>query len=248
MKEKELFKDFTKAFVEAPLAIIFLILDILGVLAVIHWVIDDIQEVIVFLVFILVMFVGQYLVFRRIRLQLANYEQAKPHIEFSKARQAQMYLPSPLGGRMPTYEVLQIWFKNNPLTPIETTIAKDITALITITRSDSSELFEYHGQWVQSNAPDNVGYNGIHDSENIPPSHNEAKLMIALKYTSDSSCYAFTKEGIQSTADGRSKRYEIPQGNYSMRIHLRGIGVDEVFHFQLQNDGANNTLKVKAVT
>jgi len=246
MKEKNLLIDFAKALVETPLTIIFIVLDVLGVIAVIHWVIDDFQEATVFLIFIIVIFGGQYLVFRRIRLQLASFEQAKPHIEFSKVRQAQMYHPSPIAeGRMPTYEVLQVWFRNNPSLPLETSIAKDVTALVGITKSDSSELFEFHSQWAKSNAPDNVGYDSFHDTGYIQPGHLEAKLIIALKYPSDSLCYAFTRESLRSSADGRSPRYEITPGDYSVRIHLRVVGVDEVFRFALHNYGINQSLNLE---
>jgi len=58
MKEKDLLLDFAKALVETPLTIILLILDLVGVAAVMHWVIDDFQEAAVFLIFIFIVFSG----------------------------------------------------------------------------------------------------------------------------------------------------------------------------------------------
>ena len=169
-----------------------------------------------------------------------------PNIEFTKIRQAQIYHPSiVIKGQRPTYEILQIWFSYNPPLPLETSVAKDVTALIRITKSDESDLFEFHGQWAKSNAPDNVGFDDILDSVNIQPGHLEAKLIIALKYPSDSRCYAFTREGYKSTTDGRSERYEIDPGDYTIRFHLRGVGVDKVFWFALHNCGANQSLKLE---
>jgi hypothetical protein len=242
MNEKELVIDFTKSLIEAPLAIIFFVLDILGIIVVIKWVIDDFQELIVFLIFVIIVNIGQYLIFRRYRLRLANFELAKPCIEFSKVRQAPLIFSSPLGVNLPGYEVLQVWFRNNPQIPLETTIAKNVTALVEIVKSDTSKLFEFHGQWAETNAPDNVGYKNIHDAENIQPGYIEAKLMILLKYPSDSSCYAFTKESVQSSDVGRSPKYEIVPGKYIVIIHLRGVGVDNIFEFDLHNLGTNQTL------
>jgi hypothetical protein len=246
MKEKEILVDFIKALIETPLTIILLILDLLGLAAVIYWVVDDLQEAVVVITFVIVLSISQYLVFKRIRLQLANFEQAKPQVKFSRIRQAQMYHASKVvEGKRPTYQILQAWFINQPLSPGESSIAKDITAKITVFKIDDSKLFEYYGQWAKSNAPDNVGYDDILDSVNILPSHLESKLIIALKYPSESHCYAFTREGLRSTPDGRSERYKIPEGTYKMMVHLRGIGVDECFWFLFNNFGVNTSLELE---
>jgi hypothetical protein len=148
-------------------------------------------------------------------------------------------------GKKPTYQILQAWFINQPMSLGESSIAKEITAKITVFKRDGSKLFEYFGQWAKSNAPDNVGYDDILDSVSIPPSHIESKLIIALKYPSESLCYAFTREGLRSTPDGRSNRYEIPEGTYKMMVHLRGIGVDESFWFIFNNFGVNTSLELE---
>jgi hypothetical protein len=72
----------------------------------------------------------------------------------------------------------------------------------------------------------------------------EAKLFIALKYPSDSNAYAFTREGLRSTPDGRSSRYLIGEGNYTINIQLLGIGVNEVFGFDLRNPGSDQPLEL----
>jgi hypothetical protein len=243
MSEKETFKAFIKALIETPLTIIFLIIDLAGAVAVGILVIDDLQEAIIFVIFILVVLLGQYLIFRRVWQPLAIYEAAKPHIEFSQIRQATMFgqwLVS--SDNEIKFEVLQVWFRNNPSIPSEATIAKDITALIIITKSDSTILFQYHGQWAESNAPNNVGYNNFRDTVEIKPGYLEAKLFIALKYPSDADCYAFTREGFLSTGDGRYPVYRIAPDAYSVKIYLKGVGVDEPFRFTLHNYGSNQPL------
>ncbi|OGO25726.1 MAG: hypothetical protein A2136_04995 [Chloroflexi bacterium RBG_16_54_11] len=246
MNEKDSLKAFVKALYETPITIIFFILDVVGVIAVWVWVIDDWQEAIVFPIFIIVIFGGQYLVFRRIWQQLARYEAAKPHIEFSQIRQAPIFGPWVMSDdKDTTFEVLQVWFRNNPSIPSEQTIAKAISALIVITKSDSTPLFQYHGQWAESNAPNNVGYKNYQDNVEIRPGYLEAKLFIALKYLPEDECYAFTREGFISTNDGRYPAYKIVPGDYSVKIHLKGIGVDETFPFILHNYGSNQPLKLE---
>lgn len=246
MNEKDTIKAFVKAIIETPVTIIFLILDVVGAVAVGIVVIDDFQEAIIFVVFILVVLLGQYLLFRRVWQPLAKYEAAKPHIEFSQIRQAPMFgrwLVS--SDKENTFEVLQVWFRNNPSIPSEATIARAVTALIVITKPDSTMLFQYHGQWAESNAPDNVGFVGYKETLNIPPGHLEAKLFIALKYPADKFCYAFTKEGFLTSDDGRTSRYEIAPGDYSVRVHLQGVGVDEIFRFTLHNYGVSQPLQLE---
>jgi hypothetical protein len=246
MSEIDTIKAFTKALVETPITIIFLILDLAGAVAVGIVVIDDLQEAIIFVIFILVVLLGQYLIFRRVWQPLAKYEAAKPHIEFSQIRQAQMFgqwLVS--SDNKTTFEVLQVWFRNNPSIPSEATIAKAVTALIEITKSDSTILFKYHGQWAESNAPNNVGYNNFQDNVEIKPGYLEAKLFIALKYPSDADCYAFTREGFVSIGDGRYPVYRIAPDAYFVKIYLMGVGVDESYRFTLHNYGSNQPLKME---
>ena len=137
MDEKEIIKEYWKTLVDTQLAIIFNILDFVGLIAVFIWVVDDFQEAVVVIIFFSVVSVGQYLNFRRIRIQLANQESTEPLLEFTKARQAQMFQEfQPNEGRKPTYEVLQAWFINNPKLSTNNSIAKSVTARITVYKLD----------------------------------------------------------------------------------------------------------------
>ena len=246
MRERDIFVDFAKEVFEAPVTIALVLLDLAGIAAVIYWVVDDVAEALVVLIFFMVVHVGFYLVYRRTRLELATYEKAKPAIRFSRVRHAQMYQDSVFAGkRIPTYRVHQVWFSNSPTVPTEATVAKDVTARIKLLNSDSSMMFQWHGQWSDSNAPDNVGFEDMLDSITINPGHLEAKLLIALKYHSDSDAYAFAREGLRSTPDGRSARYQIEEGNYSLSVQLLGVGVNELFEFDLQNPGTSKSLELE---
>jgi hypothetical protein len=252
LKEREVLLDFARSLLKTHLTIILFVLDLAGMAAVLYWVVDDIGEAIVVILFLVIVLSSQYLVYRQLRLHVANLEQTKPTISFSKVRQAQLYHLSPVvEGRRPTYEILQVWFSNIPKSPLETSIARDVTAKIRIYRASTIEIFdqfEYHGQWAKTNAPDNVGYDDILDSVDIPPGHLESKLIIALKYPSDSNCFAFTREGLRSTPDGRTSKYAIAEGVYKIIIHLRGIGIDKEYCFDFKNPGVNQSLVLSYVS
>ena len=64
----------------------------------------------------------------------------------------------------------------------------------------------------------------------------------------DADAYAFTREGLRSTPDGRSARYQIPPGSYDLEVHLLGVGVNEKYGFRLENTGAGHTLALEPVT
>jgi hypothetical protein len=74
MEEKNYFLAYINALIEAPLNIIFIILDIGAVIAVISWVVDDTNELLVVLAFILLVHVGHYLIFRKQQIIIIEYK------------------------------------------------------------------------------------------------------------------------------------------------------------------------------
>ena len=245
MKERYILAAFGKALVETPLSIILLVIDIAGIGAVIYWVVDDLSEASVISAFLVILFVSQYLVFRK----LWTGFQAFPRILFDQARQAQMHQPSQFLNRsMPTYQLLQAWFRNLPAFPSDSSVAREVTAKVILSQPDGTSSLEYYGQWAKSNAPDNVGFEGFVDKTDIVPGHLRAKLMIALKYPAESQGYAFTREGLRSNPDGRSPRYAIPEGDCEVKVHHSGIGVDNIFKFHLSNKGSQHDLEFSEIT
>lgn len=240
MKESQILVAFGKALIEKPLSIIFFILDIIGAIVVIRLVVDNLLKAIVVIVFLLAMLTSFYLIFRK----YWTISQASPRVIFDQVRQAQMYQPSQiLDRKIPTYQLLQAWFRNIPAFPSESSAAREVTAKIVLVRPDGTSALEYYGQWAKSNAPDNVGFDSFIDKTDILPGHLRAKLMVALKYPAESQCYAFAREGFLSDPSGRSPRYAIPEGDYEVRVELGGIGIDSAFKFCLTNRGAKHELE-----
>lgn len=241
MKERSILAAFGKALVETPLSIVLLVLDIAGIGAVLYWVIDDVREAGVIVAFLVILFTSQYFVFRK----LWTSYQSVPKIVFDQVRQAQIYQKSQiLDKKVATYQLVQIWFRNIPLFQSESSVAREVTAKVTVAQKDDAPILEYFGQWAQSNAPDNVGYDDYLDKIDITPGHLRAKLMIVLKYSSDSDCYAFTREGFRSDPDGRSRRYAISEGVYEFTICLSGIGVNDTYKFLLTNHGSGREIEL----
>jgi hypothetical protein len=66
------FRAYLKAILETPIDIVLFLLDVAGFVAVIHWVVDDWSEGAVVAVFVLVMHIGHYLIFRKQRGVIAK--------------------------------------------------------------------------------------------------------------------------------------------------------------------------------
>jgi hypothetical protein len=246
--ERQIIADFFRALFDTTLAVVLFILDVIGLLAVAVWVIDDLSEALVVGVFLAVILVASYLLFRKSRMQVARYEDSSPRIVYFDTQQAQMYHDSPVvSGKTPTYQILQVWFENKPRIRGTSSVGRNVTARVTLSDEHGSRLFDYHGQWAKSNAPDNVGFDDILDETDIPPSGLKAKLIIALKYPIDDECYAFSREALRSTVDGRSERFAIAPGTYKLKIRLAGIGVDREFAFTLENRGSGSPLMLQSI-
>jgi hypothetical protein len=244
MNERKIITEFGKFLFHTPIAIGLFILELIGAWTVLGFVVDDSSEAAVVISFMFVILISQYLLFRKMYIET----EALPNLSFDQIRKAQMHSPSVILGRStPTYVPVQLWFKNSPAYPTESSIAKSVTAKVSILNEAKQEHLSYYGQWADSNAPDNVGFNGILDSLDIPPGHLRAKLLLALKYPNDDDAFAFTREGFRSSSDGRSLRYRIPPGNYSVNIQLAGVGVNKDFTFTLKNNGAGSDLIISRI-
>jgi hypothetical protein len=246
MRERDTLSDFAKELTHTPVAIILYLADLAGILVIARWVIDDIGEGLVLGVLLLVLLLAQYFTFRSIRRRLFQYERAAPQLRFSRVRQAQMYHDSPvIDARTPTFQVLQAWFTNEPANPTDRSTAREVTAKLAVLRPDSSILFEFHGQWARSNAPANVGFDDFSEQLQLNPGHIEGKLLVALKYPSDTEAYAFTRERWRSSADRRYPRFAIPMGEYTLSVALLGLNVSQQFSLQLHNPGPGQALELQ---
>jgi hypothetical protein len=245
MKERAVLVDFGKALIETPVTILFLALDVVGIAAVFYWVVDNFQEAVVTVIFMLVIVSGQYLIFRRLRLQLASYEDSRPLLQFSRSRQAQLYQPSSVvEGRRPTYEIVQAWFINQPINPTDTSVAKSVSARIKVSTISDQPLFDYVGMWAISNAPDNVGFNDLADTVDIAPGNLAAKLIIVLRYPGESDCFAFSRSNLQGTGDGRADSLRLQPGTYKLLVNLQGVGANVNFPLRFRNPGPNSPLEL----
>lgn len=101
MEENSDLRSYLRAVAEAPISIIFALLDLAAIVGVFLWVVDDAKEAGVLLVFVVVTHVGHYLIFRRersrsmaLRSRLAELEIRRPDLslEFSQAGAASSHL------------------------------------------------------------------------------------------------------------------------------------------------------------
>ena len=181
------------------------------------------------------------------RQKLAVIEQASPNVSVDSIRQAQLYRASQVtNGKRPTYEPVQVWFKNHPQVSNERSIASHVSAQIDITGEDDADFsLRVFGQWSVNNPPNFVGSAQLSPTVDIPPGSLPVKLNIALKHLNDSSAYAFSQEGFTRDPDGRDNPSEIPPGKYAVNVLLQGVGINSTYSFELVNPGIGAKLILK---
>jgi hypothetical protein len=79
--ERSILTAYLRALVEAPLNIIFIILDIVAVAAIISWVVDDASELIVVIAFVVVLHAAHYYIFRKQQIELRQLSDRLNEIE-----------------------------------------------------------------------------------------------------------------------------------------------------------------------
>lgn len=176
--------------------------------------------------------------------RLLDLESSLPRVSFKVARQAQMYRSSPVTDeKIPTYELLQAWFENRPKHPSENSTASHLNAVIHFySHSTGDHMYEIHGQWAVSTAPDHVGYSGTTPTIDLPPGAMYAKLLIAIKYRSEDDAFVYSDESLRDHIDGRNQNLILHHGTYRVKVVLRGVRIDEEHEFFLTNPGADERL------
>jgi hypothetical protein len=86
VKKQGDFRAYLGALFEAPISIIFALLDLASVAAVIYWVVDDWREGLVVLAFVVVIHIGHYLIFRKQRGTIAELETRIVELENKQPR------------------------------------------------------------------------------------------------------------------------------------------------------------------
>jgi len=180
------------------------------------------------------------------RNRVIIFENASPNIVFQEIRESPLYRPTENETLIPIYHVLQAWFKNKPISPRETSIAKRITAEIEYWNKEASKrLFRVSGQWnIKPHAPDFIGSFQTDNKMDIFPNDEFAKLFIALKWEDDEDAYGYAIESFvhSQTMDGRDNGRKLPVGNFPVLITLKGVGITQSFKFIINNPGRGGNL------
>jgi hypothetical protein len=117
-------------------------------------------------------------------------------------------------------------------------IARSLTARLTFIRNEVLVFPEMHGEWAIANAADNLGFTGTRETwTELLPVGDYAKLMILQKRVEEDDAYAWSK-GATEYPGRRHPAHRIPPGEYELRVHIRGLDINETFRFRLVNPGA----------
>lgn len=192
--------------------------------------------VIVFIVF--VGFVSWAIIARQITI--SKNINTRPHLKYVEKHETPLYaIESKDGFKIGDYlyNVLQIWFKNEPKIATDDAIAKDVIATVTFYDRTRKTINKIPTCFIIGKARDLAGNTGdrLEIIEKWSPGEI-CKLQIAIKRTNDENAFAFTQDGFS----GR----ELGINNYYVKILLEGIGVINFkpLWFNMINKGKGNNL------
>ncbi len=116
--------------------------------------------------------------------------------------------------------------------------AKEVMAVISVTKPDGSACFEYQGRWRQSPERWQVGSSHEVSDRVAIPAARGSTLDIVFKYEGESSAYGLNTESTELAPDWRYKRWELPPGEYLVRVEVTGENVRPlVGWFKVSNPG-----------
>lgn len=167
----------------------------------------------------------------------SKIEKTKPNLIFESSGQWQFY-----HNGKPAYRALQAWFINKPSLASESSVAKDVTALVTFYDKDMKHSFEIFGCFTEAEYPDYATINPLEKLKDKidtwPPNEIPQKLLIALRYPEDNDAYGFAKSNFRSSSDGRMIQRKIIEGEHYIKISFSGTNIDQrPIWFLLRNPG-----------
>jgi hypothetical protein len=145
----------------------------------------------------------------------------------------------------PAFGVVEVWFVNRPPTPTDASVARHVSAQLDFFDfySDTVRLPAY-GRWALTIAPGHLGFRDDDHAPvvDIPPGVLPVKLLVLLKYPDDAAAYVFAEENLLGhrpggRPDGRHPQYELPSGQYRLRVTLVGQNLNQAFEFDVENPG-----------
>jgi len=100
------------------------------------------------------------------RNRIKTLENAQPNIVFDEIHEAPLFR-----NNKPIYHILQVWFKNKPISPLEQSIAGKVTAIVDFWDGDYlNQPSRIYAPWaIRGYAPTFVGHKEISPEIDIPP-------------------------------------------------------------------------------
>lgn len=229
--------------------VVFMIGDIAGI-ALTMWRNIEVPFWCWILLFLIGFVIAQFLAFHDVRIKrdeaiikLHEIEKSRPEIVFKKSGEWQFYTSG-----KETYRALQIWFVNNPEIASESSVAKDVSGIITFYDIGMKSKFEIYGCFTVAEVPDYATIKDLKDKIDIwSPNDIPQKLLIALKYPGDKNAYGYAKSNFLATQDGREPDKEIKKGEHYIKVTFKGIGiVQKTIWFILINPGKEGDLSISS--
>ena len=179
--------------------------------------------------------------------ELSKLRSSRPHVVFQKGDFTPLYRRSDFlqtGSYVPHRGyVVEAWFTNNPETPGEESSAREVTALLRFFRpAGETPLCEIVGTWATTAYPSDAAPTGFSHKTDIPASANPVKLMVAFRGENDDDAYAFDSATFLRMVETNEPSHCLPLGEYVVRVHLIGIGINREYELLLVNEGCGKDL------
>jgi hypothetical protein len=189
-----------------------------------------------------------FFTFSKVSKDLSDIKHSLPNIEYSQSYETPLYNKKT---KELYFHVIELWFKNCPSSPMESSIAKGVTASISFyDYSDKPKLIlNMQGVWFIAEAPDFGAPQDIRSTMDMSPNDEKWKLLVALKHDGEDDAYGFAYESFTYNAkgDGREELKKLVPGEYLVDIELKGVGVKNKFWSKLTNPGKGAELNMDTV-
>jgi hypothetical protein len=136
--------------------------------------------------------------------------------------------------------------ENDPPTPNPNSVAMQVTPRVTFSDVNGQELFSFTGRWSDSDQPIRfpLGVATPQLSTIDIPIGVRRQLDLVIKYDVESDCFGFNNESYRYQLV-RNPSWQLSQGEYLVRVRLRGSNVDQQFEIRFRIPGAG--LDVQAI-
>ncbi len=196
--------------------------------------------------------ISSFIVFGQMIIRIRHLEKLRPRIILVKTENVFGNVVTRRTGQTDIRErpwFARVQFANDPKSSLQGAEADIVGHIEFYDNSRQRCFFTMIGRWAETKEIADGAVAIEIDQIKLPPTGRPYIMDIGLKYHEEEEFYGYNNETPRKATVGfRDNDRKLPAGEYTIKVRLRGVGVDKEFWFILQNPGKDKEVELKIIS